>query len=94
MATEPRGKARHPWFILGFIAMAALVTWVPALRPVGNLVAGASRQTLVLTLFLIGANLTRDAVRSVGVRPLAHGLALWVCMAGLSLGAISLHLVE
>ncbi|WNG41162.1 putative sulfate exporter family transporter [Archangium violaceum] len=93
-ATEPRGQARHPWFILGFIATAALVTWVPAMRPAGHLVASASRQALVLTLFLIGANLTRDAVRSVGIRPLTHGLALWVCMAGLSLGAIGLHLVE
>lgn len=90
---EPRGKARRPWFILGFIATAALVTWMPELRPAGHLVAGASRQALVLTLFLIGANLTRGALRSVGVRPLAHGIALWVCMAGLSLGAITLHLV-
>lgn len=93
-ATEPRGETRPPWFILGFIAMAALVTWVPALKPAGHLVAGASRRALVLTLFLLGANLTRGALRSVGVRPLAHGLALWVSMAGLSLGAIGLHLVE
>ncbi|WP_233262144.1 YeiH family protein [Vitiosangium sp. GDMCC 1.1324] len=92
-ASEPRGKARYPWFILGFIATAALVTWVPALRPMGHHVASASRQVLVLTLFLIGANLTRGAIRSVGVRPLAQGVALWVCMAGLSLGAIVLHLV-
>ncbi|WP_239470309.1 YeiH family protein [Archangium violaceum] len=93
-ATPQQGRARHPWFILGFIATAAIVTWVPALRPAGQLVAAASRQALVLTLFLIGASLTRGALRSVGVRPLAQGLALWVCMAGLSLGAIVLRLVE
>lgn len=92
-AEPQQGKARRPWFILGFIATAALVTWVPVLRPAGHLVAAASRQALVLTLFLIGANLTRGAIRSVGVRPLAQGVALWVCMAGLSLGAIVLRLV-
>ncbi|XXF80198.1 putative sulfate exporter family transporter [Myxococcaceae bacterium GXIMD 01537] len=91
---EPRGKARRPWFILGFLAMAALVTWVPALRPTGHLVAAASRQALVLTLFLIGANLTRSALRAVGLRPLAQGLVLWVTMAGLSLGAIVLGFVS
>lgn len=89
----PQGKARRPWFILGFLAAAALVTWVPALRPVGHTVAAVSRQVLVLTLFLIGANLTRSSLQAVGVRPLAQGIALWGCMAGLSLGAIVLHLI-
>jgi hypothetical protein len=39
-------------------------------------------------LFLIGANLTGQSVRAVGVRPLVLGLTLWVVMAGLSLAAI------
>jgi uncharacterized integral membrane protein (TIGR00698 family) len=93
-AEVEQGRARRPWFILGFIAAAALVTWVPALRPAGHVVAAVSRQALVLTLFLIGANLTRSAVRAVGVRPLAQGVGLWVCMAGLSLGAIALHIIS
>ncbi len=90
----PQGKARRPWFILGFIMAAAIVTWIPALQPAGHVVAAVSRQALVLTLFLIGANLTRSAVRAVGVRPLAQGLALWGSMAGLSLGSIALHLIS
>jgi uncharacterized integral membrane protein (TIGR00698 family) len=88
-----QGKPRWPWFILGFIAAAALVTWVPALQPVGHGVAAVSRQVLVLTLFLIGANLSRSALRAVGVRPLLQGVVLWVGMAGLSLGAILLRLI-
>jgi uncharacterized integral membrane protein (TIGR00698 family) len=91
--TAPRGRARGPWFILGFLAAAALVTWVPGLRPMGHVLAAVSRRILVLTLFLIGANLTRSAVQAVGVRPLAQGLLLWGCMAGLSLGALVLHLI-
>ncbi|NMO17469.1 putative sulfate exporter family transporter [Pyxidicoccus fallax] len=89
-----QGRMRWPWFILGFIAAAALVTWVPALRPAGDVVAGVSRRVLVLTLFLIGANLSRSALRSVGTRPLLQGFALWVVMAALSLGAIRLHLIS
>ncbi|MET0402283.1 MAG: putative sulfate exporter family transporter [Cystobacter sp.] len=89
----PHAKARRPWFILGFIAAAALVTWVPVLQPMGQRVATVSRQALVLTLFLIGANLTRSALQAVGARPLALGLCLWACMASVSLGAIAFHFI-
>lgn len=93
-----RGKARAagraPWFILGFLGAAALVTWVPALRPAGHLVEAAAHQLLTLTLFLVGAGLTRAAVRAVGLRPLLHGGLLWVAVAGLSLGALLQGLVR
>jgi uncharacterized integral membrane protein (TIGR00698 family) len=87
-------KPRRPWFILGFLAAAALVTLVPALRPAGHLVARVARQALVLTLLLIGSNLSRDALRAVGPRPLLHGVLLWVIMGGLSLGGIYLQLIR
>ncbi len=51
-----KGKPRRPWFIAGFVAMAALVTYVPDLQGAGHMVASASRQVLVLTLFFIGAS--------------------------------------
>jgi uncharacterized integral membrane protein (TIGR00698 family) len=86
-------KPRRPWFIAGFVAVAALVTYLPGLQHAGHLVAGASKQALVLTLFFIGASLTRSSIRSVGARPLALGVALWVAMAGLSLAAIVGHLI-
>jgi uncharacterized integral membrane protein (TIGR00698 family) len=87
------GKARRPWFIAGFVAAAALVTYVPGLQHAGHLVASASKQALVLTLFFIGASLTRSSLRAVGARPLALGVALWIAMAGLSLAAIAGHLI-
>jgi uncharacterized integral membrane protein (TIGR00698 family) len=79
---------KKPWFILGFLFMAALVTWVPALHSAGHLVAGAAHHVLVLTLFLIGAGLSRDALRSVGFRPFLQGLVLWLIVAGLGLAAV------
>src|ERR1700730_13579391 len=84
-----KGKPRRPWFIAGFIAAAALVTYVPGLQEAGHLVASVSKQALVLTLFFIGASLTRSSLREVGARPLALGIALWIAMAGLSLAAIA-----
>ena len=93
--TEAGGKkkAKRPWFILGFLAAAALVTYVPALHAPGHWVAKAAQRSLVLTLFFIGANLTRDALRKVGLRPFLMGVALWILVAGLSLAAIHRHLI-
>lgn len=82
-------KPKRPWFIAGFLAAAALATWVPALHAPGLALAGAAKHALVLTLFLIGSTISRDALRQVGVRPLALGVVLWVVVAAVSLGAIA-----
>lgn len=84
------GRARRPWFILGFILMSAMMTFVPALRPAAHVVEAAARRLLVVTLFLIGVNMTPAAIRRVGVRPFAQGLLLWLLVAGATLGAIAL----
>jgi uncharacterized membrane protein YadS len=85
---------KKPWFILGFLAMAALVTWVPALHGPGRIVALGAHRVLVLTLFLIGAGLSREALRTVGFRPFLQGLVLWVVVASLGLGAVKLGLLN
>ncbi len=86
----PAGKARRPWFILGFLAAAALVTWVPALKPAGHMVFVGAQRSLVVTLFLIGAGLSRGALQAVGRRPLIQGFLLWVLMGSGTLAAILL----
>jgi uncharacterized integral membrane protein (TIGR00698 family) len=91
--TEARAKPKRPWFIAGFLAAAALVTFVPMLEPAGKLVARGARQMLVLTLFLIGANLTRSAVKAVGPRPFAMGVSLWLAVGGLTLWAIAAQVI-
>ena len=84
---------KKPWFIAGFLLMAALVTYLPALQAPGHLVAVAARRVLVLTLFLIGAGLSREALRSVGFRPFLQGLLLWVLVGILGLGAVKVGLL-
>ena len=88
------GKARRPWFIAGFLLAAALVTYVPGLQAAGHLVARVAKQALVVTLFLIGANLTRDALKAVGLRPLLLGVLLWILVASASLAAIAQRLIS
>jgi uncharacterized integral membrane protein (TIGR00698 family) len=82
------GKAKRPWFILGFVVAAALVTWMPSLKPAGHLVFVGAQRSLVVTLFLIGSGLSRSALMMVGKRPLIQGFILWIVMGTATLGAI------
>lgn len=84
---------KQPWFIAGFLLVAALVTFVPVLQGAGHVLAGVARRVLVLTLFLIGAGLSREALRRVGLRPFLQGLALWLIVASLGLAAVKLGLL-
>ncbi|MDG0815754.1 YeiH family protein [Bdellovibrio svalbardensis] len=81
-------KPKRPWFILGFLIAAALVTWIPEIRPAGHMVNEVAKKVLVLTLFLIGTNLTKETIRSVGLKPLIQGISLWIVVASATLGAI------
>lgn len=83
-----RAKPKRPWFIAGFVAVAALVTFVPALRGVGHVVALGAHRVLAVTLFLMGLGLSRAALRELGARPLVQAVALWIVLAATTLGAI------
>ncbi|MGE5234360.1 MAG: YeiH family protein [Acidobacteriota bacterium] len=85
-ADRPKGK--RPWFILGFLGAAAAVTFLPALQPAGHVVAAAAQRSLVLTLFLLGLGLSRQAVARVGAKPFVMGVALWAVVGSATLGAI------
>ena len=89
----PRTGAAKPWFILGFLAVAALASFVPALRPGGLLLAATARRALVLTLFLIGLGLSRKTLRAVGFRPFLMGVALWLFLGAGTLAAIRSGLI-
>ncbi len=83
-------KTKRPWFILGFLVAAAMVSFVPSLRPAGHIVALAAQRLLVLTLMLLGLGLSRAALARVGARPFLMGLSLWVVVGTATLGAVLL----
>ncbi|MEN9799495.1 MAG: hypothetical protein RL653_3192 [Pseudomonadota bacterium] len=75
---------KWPWFILGFLALAAVFTWVPALSPAAPGLVAVGRKLLVLALFLVGLGLSRDALRQVGWRAFAQGVVTWLGVAAAS----------
>ena len=70
---EVSSKPKYPWFILGFLLAAALVTWVPRLQSTGFFVSVIAKKTLVLTLFLIGSTFVRSTFKTVGIKPFIQG---------------------
>ena len=86
-----------PWFIPGFIAAAALVTllpkWIPCttevVKAVGGFLKDLSKFLMILTLFLIGANLSREKLKELGLRPVIQGVVLWIVLA--TLWCLSIH---
>lgn len=87
-AGEATGPTKKPWFILGFVLMAALVTWVPSLQETGHFVEFLARRLLVLTLFFIGLGLSKENLKKVGFRPFLMGVTLWVLVLAASFVAI------
>lgn len=78
-----------PWFIAFFLLAAVLRSLSPeSALPALDLLARLARVGLVLTLFLIGAGLTRGTLRAVGMRPLLQGVILWTILGASSLAAV------
>ena len=86
-------KPKFPLFVAGFVAAAAVRTLLPSLQPLWDTLVAVARQSLVLTLFLIGTGLTRDVLRRVGIRPLAQGAVLWLLVSAGTLAAIVTGLI-
>jgi uncharacterized membrane protein YadS len=75
------GRPKVPLFIIGFIAAAALRALLPGGEALWHATSLVARQSLVVTLFLIGTGLSPSVLRRVGPRPLAQGLALWAIVS-------------
>ncbi|MHB9095871.1 MAG: YeiH family protein [Eubacteriales bacterium] len=70
-------RVKIPLFIIGFIVAAGVRTLMPSLNLVWNDIALVAKQSLVVTLFLIGSGLTINVLQKVGVKPLLQALLLW-----------------
>ena len=85
-------KISIPWFILFFIVAMLLNTYVLTDIPqVGQFIYGIARKGLVITMFFIGASLSIDTIKSVGIRPLLQGILLWLVISAGSLAYILLR---
>ena len=84
-------KISVPWFIVFFILAMLINTYLLADYPeIGKFIAGIARKGLIITMFFIGASLSVDVIKSVGIRPLLQGVLLWIIISAASLAYILL----
>jgi uncharacterized membrane protein YadS len=81
-------KVPIPYFVFGFVLAMLFNTYVPAAKALGPLLVSLAKVGLTVTLFFIGTGLSAQVVKSVGFRPYALGLVLWVVISATSLYAI------
>ena len=85
-------KISSPWFIFFFILAMLFNTYFLGQSETGILIGSAingfARKTLTITLFFIGASLSCDVLKAVGIRPLLQGVLLWVVISLSTLGYI------
>lgn len=80
-----KSGASFPWFILWFLAASAVSTYLPVPAEISGVVVRLAKTGFSVTLFLIGSGITREALRSVGLRPMIHGVVLWLLVLSVSL---------
>lgn len=79
-------KISIPWFILWFIVAIVVNTYLLDSVPmVGKIISGVARKGLIVTMFFIGASLSTDVLKTVGVKPLIQGILLWIVISVSSL---------
>jgi uncharacterized integral membrane protein (TIGR00698 family) len=82
---EGRARVAVPWFIGLFLLASVVRSLSASVASASPTIALAARAGMTLTLFLIGAGLSRKALAAVGWRPLAQGIILWIAIAAGSL---------
>ncbi len=83
-------KISIPWFIFFFILAMVANTFLPIPAVVGEAIVWLAKKGLTVTLFLIGAGLSRGVIKQVGFRPMAQGIMLWIFIGLISLGVVML----
>ncbi|HET9571796.1 MAG TPA: putative sulfate exporter family transporter [Bacteroidales bacterium] len=81
-------KIKIPWFILFFILAMVLNTVMELPSTLTEGIVFAAKKGLTLSLFCIGASLTKTVIRTVGARPMIHGVVLWIIISLASLAYI------
>lgn len=87
---EGKAKISIPWFILLFVLAMVINTYTPEsamnfMRPVYDMVVVVAKKCLVAVLFAIGASLSWNVIKGVGVKPMILALTLWMVIGSVSL---------
>lgn len=79
-----------PWFIFLFLLAIIINTYTKFPETLSVKISSISRLLLVLTLFLIGTSLSKERIKSSGMKPMALGIILWLVISISSLIAITI----
>ena len=87
---EGKTKVAMPWFILLFLLATVVRTYAPSFVPPSlfESLVNLAKAGMTITLFLIGASLSRRTLKSVGFRPMLQGIILWAVISVVSLAAV------
>lgn len=78
------------WFIVAIIVNTFVLSRFDVGMAIGHDISKLAKHLITLSLFFIGASLTRETLKAVGVRPLIQGVVLWVIISCASLAYIIL----
>ncbi len=85
-------KAGLPWFIPAFVAVVAFKAAVPTdnvtLKELFAVLNRVGRAGMTMAIFLIGAQMSRAALKKAGARPLWMGVILWLMVIGMTAALI------
>lgn len=81
-------KITIPYFIGLFLLAMLANTYIPGIEIISPYIVKVAKAGLTLTLFLIGCGLSREVLKSVGLRPFFQGVAVWIFISVLSLVVI------
>ena len=85
---SPAKKIKVPYFIGLFMVALLLNSYVPGVAIIAPYVVIIAKTGLTLTLFLIGAGLSRKVLAAVGFKPLLQGVILWAAISATALWAV------
>ena len=82
-------KIAIPWFIIWFVVAIVVNTYLLSDMPqIGQFVSSVARKLLILTMFFIGASMSKGAIKTVGIKSLFLGIILWLVISVVSLAYI------
>jgi uncharacterized integral membrane protein (TIGR00698 family) len=87
-ALKSKARIQWPWFIVLFCLAALLNSLIPTWQPGFSVLNHLGKIGLTVTLFLIGTGLNKETLQKVGLRPLLHGLTLWIIVGASTLALI------
>lgn len=82
---DKSSKISIPWFIFLFVIAMVVNTYVALPEWFVSSMVWIAKRGMVVTLFLIGASLSLESIKNVGIKPLLQAVALWIVISITSL---------